>query len=97
MELTEHMLTEMRKVQAKLDEARALFDGLTDVPIRATGPCVYREMMASGWDHDHAWAWAGRIISEGEDARQRFGFLRGQSEVMIDVLDEATGKTGHLF
>jgi hypothetical protein len=96
MELTEHLLIELRKVQAKMDEARDLFDRLTDVPVRSTGPCVYRELMASGWEHDYAWSWAGRIIGEGDELRQRFGLTRVQSEHLIDVLDEAIGKTGRL-
>ena len=96
MELTEHLLTEMRKVQAKMDEARELFERLSDIPVRTTGRCVYRELMAAGWEHDQAWAWAGRIAREGEELRARFGAAHAESEQLIDVLDEAIGTTGRL-
>jgi hypothetical protein len=91
MELTEHLVTQLRLARERLDEARGILDGIADVPIRATGPCVYRELMSAGLEHDDAWSWAGRILSEGEDLRQRLARTREQAEAIVDVIGVATG------
>lgn len=98
MELTEHLLAELRKMQAKLDEARDIYDRIVDVPVRSTGPCVYRELLMHSpmMGADEAWTLSGKILPESEELRSRVGSTRTQTEILIDMLDDLIGRTGRL-
>jgi hypothetical protein len=91
MELTEHLATQLKLARERIDEARVILDRITDVPIRSTGPCVYRELMADGASHDEAWTQAGRIANAGQELSRQIVNASEQAEIITNVLADAAG------
>lgn len=99
MELTEHVLTQARRIDEQVAELRAQIRSVSDIPVTGSmrNQSVQRELlMHSPASADEAWRTAHRIENQVSVVEGRASDLKTEIEVLVSMVDDAIDKIGRL-